>query len=79
MQNTNNEGSVKQYAAFLVALIMIVALLAVYMFPWFVPIFWVMPENTVLPYYGILIAIEMAPASFMVKSNALAAADSSDK
>ena len=79
MQNTNNEGSAKQYAAFLVALIMIVALLAVYMFPWFVPIFWAMPENTVLPYYGILIAIEMAPASFMVKSNALAAADSSDK
>jgi hypothetical protein len=74
MQNTNDEVTIKKISALLIAILMLVSLAAVYLFPWFVPIIWPMPENTVLPYYGILIAVEMAPASFVLKTNAMASA-----
>ena len=73
MQNTNNENAIKQFAAMLIALLMFISIMVIYLFPWVVPIFWTMPENTVLPYYGMLVAIEMAPVSFLFKSNLMAA------
>ena len=75
MQDANNENVIKQYAARLVALLMVATILAVYLFPWAVPIFWEMPENTVMPYYGILLIVEMAPVSFLMKSGLMARAD----
>jgi hypothetical protein len=30
-----------------------------YLFPWLIPVFYDMPKGTTLPYYGILVAIEM--------------------
>ena len=79
MQNANNENVIKQYAAMLIALLMVVSIIAVYLFPWVVPIFWDMPENTVLPYYGILLAIEMAPMSFLVKAGLMEATKNNKK
>lgn len=75
MQDAKNENVIKQYAAMLVALLMVLSILAVYLFPWVVPIFWAMPENTVMPYYGILVIVEMAPVSFLVKSGLMERAD----
>jgi hypothetical protein len=79
MQNANNENVIKQYAAMLIAVLMIISMIAVYLFPWAVPIFWDMPENTVLPYYGILLAVEMAPMSFLVKASLMEAANKNKK
>tara|TARA_Y100000310_G_C20246615_1_gene607110 strand:+ start:118 stop:357 length:240 start_codon:yes stop_codon:yes gene_type:complete len=75
MQDTNNKNTIAKLGATLVALIMLLAILAVYLFPWAIPIFWDMPENTILPYYGLLMCIEMAPASWSLKNNAFAAKD----
>tara|TARA_Y100000310_G_C20469682_1_gene709343 strand:+ start:73 stop:324 length:252 start_codon:yes stop_codon:yes gene_type:complete len=68
MQDTNNKNTAMRFGAMLVALVMIVAILAVYLFPWSIPIFWDMPENTTLPYYGLLLAVEMAPATYAMKT-----------
>ncbi len=74
MQHTNDENTIKQIAAMVVAFLMIATIFVVYLFPWFVPIIWTMPENTTLPYYGLLVAIEMAPASWSIKTNGAAMA-----
>jgi hypothetical protein len=74
MQDPNDEITIKKVVAFLVAILMLVAIAVVYLFPWFVPIIWEMPENTTIPYYGLLVAIEMAPATWSIKTNASAMA-----
>jgi len=79
MQDAKNENVIKQYAAMVVALLMLTSIIAVYLFPWAIPIFWEMPENTVLPYYGILLAIEMAPVSFLVKAGLMEATKNNKK
>ena len=45
----------------IVVLILLMFVLCLYLFPWMVPLFHAMPEGTTLPYYALLVAIEMTP------------------
>ena len=49
---------IKLYAAKFVAGVLFIGVACLALIPWFVPLIWEMPENTMYPYYGILIMIE---------------------
>ena len=49
------------------ALFLILIVVALYLFPWLLPLFYDMPEGTTLPYYALLLAIEMSPHTTLFK------------
>jgi len=65
MNNEEAEGKVVTLAAY--TLFFIVA--ALYLVPWLLPLFHDMPEGTTMPYYGILLAIEMSRNAVIRGSN----------
>ena len=56
----NNE-TIKTTAAAITAVILVIIVMAFYLFPWLLPLFYDLPEGLTLPYYALLVAIEMAP------------------
>ena len=56
-----SEQTTKVIAARITAVIIVLIVIAFYLFPWLLPLFYDMPEGTTLPYYAILVAVEMAP------------------
>ena len=51
----------EQRVATLAGLTLVLIVAALYLIPWLLPLFYDMPEGTTLPYYALLLAIEMAP------------------
>ena len=57
MRREEAEQTVATFAG--LALVFIV--IGLYLLPWLLPMFYNMPDGTTLPYYALLLAIEMAP------------------
>ena len=51
------------------AVFLIIIVVVLYLTPWLVPFFYDMPEGFTVPYYALLLAIEMAPTTAMFKSS----------
>ncbi len=66
MDNDEQDVLAKRIVLLLIALIIVAA----YMFPWVMPLFYDMPERTTLPYYALLLAIEMSPKVKSLKEDA---------
>ena len=62
-----SEQTTKVIAARITAVIIVLIVIAFYLFPWLLPLFYDMPEGTTLPYYAILVAVEMAPHVHQLK------------
>lgn len=67
---SSKDDKAEAYAAAIGAgLVMIAFLVAfsIYLFPWAIPFIWDLPRGTTPAYYGILMAIEMAPVVYKWK------------
>ena len=64
----NNEES-KLWAAKVVAVIIFVSVASLMLFPWVIPFVWEMPENTTMPYYGLLVMFESLRATIQYNHN----------
>jgi hypothetical protein len=62
----NQQKAAKVFGVFLVLIVV-----AVYLFPWLLPLFYDMPEGTIVPYYALLLAIEMAPHAQIYKRDVI--------
>lgn len=56
-----NQQEVEGKVAVLAANALILIVVGLYLTPWLLPLFYDMPEGITLPYYALLLAIEMAP------------------
>jgi len=54
------EVNLAAFGAFLIVIAFLAAF-SIYLFPWAIPFIWDLPEGMTPAYYGILMAIEMAP------------------
>ena len=66
MDNDEQDVLAGKIVLFIMALIILTA----YLFPWLLPLFYDMPERTTLPYYALLLAIEMSPFVKSLKEDA---------
>jgi len=64
-----DEESIKTIAAKITAVVLVLVVLGFYLFPWLMPLFYDMPEGMTLPYYAILVAIDMSPFVHSFKSD----------
>jgi hypothetical protein len=55
-------------AAKIVAVIVGLAFVGLYLFPWLLPLVYEMPEGSTLPYYALLVAIEISPTVARLKN-----------
>ena len=64
-----NQDEAKGKVATAAAIFLILIVAALYLFPWLLPLFYDMPEGTTLPYYALLLAIEMSPHTGVFKED----------
>ena len=61
--------TIEEKLAMLVAVFFLIVGFSIYLFPWVVPFIWDLPEGMTAPYYGVLVAIELAPVASKWREN----------